>query len=164
MRGFNLVCGWNLKDKNLHDIMYGRVKNIDKYYGDAARGTRGDYFVFHVGTKQGQSAYCLECDTPDALPSLPSSHFCLNHRNLSLPIRLEYTYMSYWNRVADMQLVHQLLLDNVECADVPERQVICQNAEPEDKKRQCCMIMYNTGDCVTLDPILNDSNQTEDFR
>lgn len=63
-----------------------------------------------------------------------------------------------------MHLVHQLLLDHVECSDIPERQVICQNAEPEDKKRQCCMIMYNTGDCVTLDPILNDSNQMDDFR
>lgn len=63
-----------------------------------------------------------------------------------------------------MQLVHQLLLaDNVECSDVPEGQVTCQSAEPEDEKRQCCMIMYNTGVCVTLDPVSNDSNQTEDF-
>lgn len=40
-----------------------------------------------------------------------------------------YTRNTYelWNRVADTQLVHQLLLaDSVECSDVPERQVICQ--------------------------------------
>lgn len=107
--------------------------------------------MFQVGTKQGQSAYCLvECDAPDALPSLPSSPFCLNHRNLSLPIHSEYTYMSYRNRVADVQLVHQLLLeDNVECSDVPERQLICQNAELEDKKRRCRLIMYTIVSLLT---------------